>query len=74
MTEVEKRIEDYFIENNYLTNDELFCANLLLLFCLSLKYFPEGFQSNDDLSFLLQNFPTFRKHISLLLQIFYHNF
>ena len=71
MTEVEKRIEDYFIENNYLTNDELFCANLLLLFCLSLKYFPEGFQSNDDLSFLLQNFPTFRKHISLLLQILY---
>ena len=71
MTEVEKRIEDYFIENNYLTNDELFNANILLLFCLSLKYFPENLECDSNLSFLLQNFPTFRKHISLLLQILY---
>ena len=45
----------------------------MILFALSLKYFPENFDSNY-LSSLLQQFNPFRKYIWFLLQIIYKLF
>ena len=71
ITEIESCIEQYFIENKYLSNDELFSANLIILFILNLKYFPDNFDCNIYLSFLLKKFNPFRKFIYLIIQIIY---
>ena len=71
MTEVESRIEDFCITNKYLTQDDLCSSNIIILFALCLKYFPDNFECDTYLSNLLQDFRIFRKYISLFLQIIY---
>ena len=71
MTEVESRIEEFCILDDYFSDEDLLCINIILLFSLSLKYFPENFSHDTNLSVLLQSFTIFRKYISILLQILY---
>ena len=69
--EIESSLEEFFIENGYLSEYDLFCGNVIILFALSLKYFPENFDCNFYLKILLENFIVFRKYISILLQLLY---
>ena len=71
MTEVESRIEEFCILDDYFSDEDLLCINIILLFSLSLKYFPENFSHDTNLSVLLQSFTIFRKYISILLKILY---
>ena len=71
MSEVESIIEDFCINNGYLSEYDFFCGNIIILFSLSLKYFPENFGCGCCLKVLLNNFIIFRKYIYILLQILY---
>ena len=71
ITEVESRIENFCILDEFLSDEDLCCINIIILFSLSLKYFPEDFSYNTNLSVLLHSFIVFRKYISIFLQILY---
>ena len=71
ITEVESRIENFCILDEFLSDEDLCCINIIILFSLSLKYFPEDFSYNTNLSVLLHSFFVFRKYISIFLQILY---
>ena len=71
ITEVETIIENFLIDNKYLSYNELCFANIILLFSISLKYFPKNFECNSYLSYLLYNFVIMRKYIVLLLELMF---
>jgi hypothetical protein len=41
ITEIETRIDNFCLENNYLSNTELCCANIIILFSISLNLFQD---------------------------------
>ena len=66
-------IKDFCIINDYFSEEDLLFINIILLFSLSLKYFPENFSYNINLIALQHKLTIFRKYIyiSTLLQILY---
>ena len=71
ITEIETSLEQYFIENDYLSINEQCIANIIILFIINLKFLPENFEFNDSISSLLQIFNPFRKFIFLIVQTVY---
>ena len=71
ISEIEKTVEKYFMDNKFISNDELCFENIIIIFCLSLNNFTQILEGNDYLKCLLENINPFRKHIVLLLQIIY---
>jgi hypothetical protein len=75
LIEIESLIENSCIKSNILSSDDIFCANLILLFTISLKLLIENIENMDCptfLGFLFQEFPdVFRKYYTLLIKIIY---
>jgi len=75
LIEIESLIENNCIAANILSSNDIFCANLILLFTISLNLLIENAESMDCqefLSFLFQKFSdVFRKYYTLLLKMIY---
>ena len=68
---IEEIIEKYSIKTNLLSESDLCCSAIILLFSLSLKFFDESKNCNDFLLRLFENFTIFRKYYSFLINMFY---
>ncbi len=71
ITQIESRIENQSIEKELLTNSDICCANIILLFTLSLKSLRETVDCQTFLGILFQDFTVFRKYYSLLIRTIY---
>ena len=70
-SEIETKIENYCISKNVLTINDICCANIILLFTLSLKSLRENMDCTTFLSMLFQDFTVFRKYYGILLRMIY---
>ena len=68
---IETRIENYCLRNKILTNSDICCANIILLFTLGLKSLRETMDCQTFLGILFQDFTVFRKYYSILLRMIY---
>ena len=71
ITEIESRIENHCIEKELLSNSDICCANIILLFTLSLKSLRETVDCQTFLGILFQDFTVFRKYYSILIRMIY---
>ena len=71
ITNIETRIENNCIKENILTKSDICCANILILFTISLKSLRETIDCQEFLSILFQRFTVFRKYYSILLRMIY---
>ena len=71
VTEIETKVEKFLIENENITTNDICSANIILLFAISFKYFPEDCECDLYLSTLFQIFNPYRKHVAPLLRIIY---
>ena len=71
ISEIEKAIDSFLLDNKLLSNNTQCCGNLILLFSMNLKYFPDNFNCDKYLIFLFQNYVLFRRHVILFLQMLY---
>ena len=71
ITNIETRIENNCIKENILTKSDICCANILILFTISLKSLRETIDCQEFLSILFQRFTVFRKYYSILLRMVY---
>ena len=74
LTEIGTKIENYFLDNtsiSNLTNSEICCINIILLFSISLNILPAKINCNPFICILFQKFIVFRKYCSILLQMIY---
>ena len=71
ITNIETRIENNCIKEKILTNSDICCANILILFTISLKSLRETIDCQEFLSILFQKFTVFRKYYSILLRMVY---
>ena len=69
--EIETYIENYCINSNILSLSDICCANIILLFTLSLKSLKETIDFHAFLGSLLYDFTVFRKYYSILLRMIY---
>jgi len=69
--EIETKIENYCISKKVLTNNDICCANIILLFTLSLKSLRNNMDCSTFLSILFQDFTVFRKYYGILLRMIY---
>ena len=69
--EIETKIENYCIKRNVLTINDVCCANIIVLFTLSLKSLRENMDCSTFLSILFQDFTVFRKYYGILLRMIY---
>ena len=77
VNEIETRIEQYCINERLLTTSDICCANLILLFVISLKFLKSAKEILDCptfLCYLFQEFTIFRKYYSILLNMIYKLF
>ena len=71
INEIESRIENHCIEKELLSNSDICCANIILLFTLSLKSLRETVDCQTFLGILFQDFTVFRKYYSILIRMIY---
>ena len=71
INEIETKIETYSIEKELLSDSDVCCANIILLFTLSLKSLRESIDCQTFLGILFQDFTVFRKYYSILLRMIY---
>ena len=71
VNEIEAKIENYSMENELLSDSDICCANIILLFTLSLKSLRETMDCQTFLGILFQDFTIFRKYYSILLRMIY---
>ena len=71
INEIETRIENFCINYKLLNNSDICCANIILLFTLSLKSLREEVECQTFLGILFQGFTIFRKYYSVLLRMIY---
>ena len=69
--EIETKIEKYCINKKVLTNNDICCANIILLFALSLKSLRNNMDCTTFLCLLFQDFIVFRKYYGILLRMIY---
>ena len=65
LKEIETKIENYFLDNisiSNLTNSEICCINIILLFSISLNILPAKINCNPFICILFQKFIVFRKY------------
>ena len=68
---IETILENFCLNNKVLSNTELCCANIIIIFCMSIKYLSEKIDCLQFLSVLFQQFYISRKYYSLLLNMIY---
>ena len=71
INEIETRIENQCIDSNLLSIGDICCANIILLFTISLKSLRETMDCQTFLGILFQDFTVFRKYYSILLRMIY---
>ena len=71
ITIIETMVENNCIKENILTKSDICCANILLIFTISLKYLKDTMHCQAFLSVLFQSFTVFRKYYSILLRMIY---
>ena len=71
INEIESRIENQCIESNLLSIGDICCANIILLFTISLKSLRDTIDCQTFLGILFQDFTVFRKYYSILLRMIY---
>ena len=75
VTDIENLIEDYSIQSDFLLKSDLCCANIILLFSLSLSSLKSNIESfSSFLGILFQDFILFRKYYSYIMNIIYKLF
>ena len=71
ITIIETMVENNCIKENILTKSDICCANILLIFTISLKFLKDTMDCQEFLSVLFQTFTVFRKYYSILLRMIY---
>ena len=71
VTDIESLIENYAMDNCLLTQDDLCCANIIILFTLSLRSFKQDYEWSTFLAMLFQDFTVFRKYYSMIMSMIY---
>ena len=71
INDIEATIENYSVNSQLLSDSDICCANIILLFTLSLKLLREAMDCQSFLGILFQNFIIFRKYYSILLRMIY---
>ena len=71
VTDIESIIENYAIDTGILSENDLCCANIIVLFTLGLKSFKSNEEFQTFLASLFQNFIVFRKYYSLIISMIY---
>ena len=72
LIEIESLIENNCIKFRILSTNDIFCANLILLFTISLKLLIENMDCPTFLGFVFQEFSDiFRKYYTLLIKMIY---
>ena len=71
---IENIIENYSIETNLLSQSDLCCSNIILLFSLSLKFLDESIDCSSFLGLLFKSFTVFRKYYSYIMNMIYSLF
>ena len=71
ITDIESKIENYCMDNKLLSKSDICCANIILLFTISLKSLRETVDCQTFLGILFQDFTVFRKYYSILLRMIY---
>ena len=71
VTDIESVIENYAIDSNILSVNDLCCVNIIILFTLSLKYMKSIVECQSFLGSLFQDFIVFRKYYSIIMSMVY---
>jgi hypothetical protein len=71
VTDIESIIENYSIDTNILSTNDLCCVNIIILFTLSLRYIKSLDECQQFLGTLFQNFIVFRKYYSIIMSMVY---
>ena len=71
VTNIETILENNCIKEKILSRSDICCANILLLFAISLKSLKEAKYCQEFLSVLFQEFTIFRKYYSILFRMVY---
>ena len=71
LNDIETRIENYCISRQLLSISDVCCANIILLFTISLKALRKAEKDNISIGIFFQEFTIFRKYYSVLLRIIY---
>jgi hypothetical protein len=71
VTDIESVIENYAIDSNILSVNDLCCVNIIILFTLSLRYMKSLVDCQSFLGSLFQNFIVFRKYYSIIMSMVY---
>ena len=69
--DIENIIETYSIETHLLSQSDLCCSNIILLFSLSLKFLDNSIDCNSFLGLLFKSFTVFRKYYSYITYMLY---
>ena len=69
--DIENIIENYSIETHLLSQSDLCCSNIILLFSLSLKFLDDSFDWISFLGHLFNFFTVFRKYYSYITNMMY---
>jgi len=71
VSDIESVIENYAIDSNILSVNDLCCVNIIILFTLSLRYMKSLVDCQSFLGSLFQNFIVFRKYYSIIMSMVY---
>ena len=71
VTDIESVIENYSLETNILSDNDLCCTNIILLFTLSLRYINSLMDYQPFLGTLFQSFIVFRKYYCMIMSMIY---
>ena len=71
LTDIESVIENYSLETNILSDNDLCCANIIILFTLSLRSLNSLMDYQPFLGTLLQSFIVFRKYYCMIISMIY---
>ena len=68
---IENLIETYSIETLLLSQSDLCCSNIILLFSLCLKFLDDSIDCSSFLGILFKSFTVFRKYYSYIMYMVY---
>ena len=71
VTDIESVIENFAIDTNILSPNDLCCVNIIILFTLSLRYIKSLVECQSFLGTLFQKFIVFRKYFSMIMSMVY---
>ena len=71
VTDIETVIENYAIEQGILSESDLCCANIMILFTLSFRKLKAYVECQSFLGALFQDFTIFRKYYSMIMSMTY---